>query len=41
MPLLVYTFMSANLSVTDLAIAGKWMEKPLDLTLLSLFNHSY
>jgi len=32
---------SVDLSVADLAIAGKWMEKPLDLTLFSLSNHIY
>jgi hypothetical protein len=38
-----FTFlkMSVDLSVTELAIVGKQMEEPLDLTLFSIFNNIY
>lgn len=32
---------SVNLSVTEVDIAGKRIEKPLDLTLFPIFNHIY
>jgi hypothetical protein len=38
---IIVTRMSVNLSVTELAIVGKWMEKPYYLTLFSIFNHIY